>query len=252
MKRKYTVNPLSHLTGVSLRTLHYYDEIGLLRPESRSEAGYRFYGDHELLLLQQILFYRELDVPLNEIKKIIYDPKFNKTKALNKHKQLLQKKIDRLRRLTITIDKTLMHIKGEKQMLSDKELYIGFSAEQANRYAKEARHLYGEEIVGKTERRIRKLSKEKWAEIRHEGEIIAQELAMVAGKDAADPEVQKLIKRHHAWIENFYEAPRELYAGLGLLYTQNPEFREYYDKYHSGLADFIKTAIDYFCCNSLK
>ena len=131
-------------------------------------------------------------------------------------------------------------------MMNDKELYEGFSAEQAKRYPKEARELYGEEIVERTERKIRKLSKEKWESVRREGEAIARDLAKVADKDPADAEVQKIIERHHAWIENFYEVPKERYAGLGMLYTQNPEFRAFYDKHRPGLADFMRKAMEYF------
>jgi hypothetical protein len=132
-------------------------------------------------------------------------------------------------------------------MLSDKELYEGFTSGQAEEYHREARQKYGNEIVEQSEQKIRKMSKEKWATIRNEHEIIAQDLAKVEDKDPADPAVQEIIKRHHEWIENFYPAPGSLYRGLGLMYTQDSRFRENYDKHRPGLADFMKKAIDYFC-----
>jgi DNA-binding transcriptional MerR regulator len=247
----YTVQQLSKMAGVSVRTLHYYDEIGLLAPAGRSAAGYRVYGKPELLRLQQILFYRELDLPLEEIRRIMSNPRFSKAKALREHRAWLQTEIQRLQRLTRTIDKTLQHIKGEKTMLTDEELYEGFPAEKAERYGREARQLYGEKVVEQTEKRIRKMSKEQWAAVRQEGGAVAQELAKVSDKVPSDPAVQALIRRHHAWIENFYTAPAERYRGLGLMYTENPEFRAFYDQYRPGLADFMRKAMEYFCDHEL-
>ncbi len=249
--KHYTVRELAKVAEVSVRTLHYYDEIGLLRPAKRSEAGYRIYGEQELLKLQQILFYRELDVPLEEIQTIVHNPRFNKVNALKSHKKMLQKEIDRLQRLQQTIDKTLRHIKGEKPMLADEELYEGFSKDQATRYALEARKSYGKDFVEKTERRIRKMSKDKWALVRAEGVQIAKDLAAYVDIAPQDDVVQAIIKRHHDWIENFYPAPRDLYRGLGTMYTQSPEFRAYYDAHKPGLTDFLKKAMDYFCDHSL-
>ena len=244
MKTHYTVRDLAKLSGVSVRTLHHYDEIGLLAPETRSDSGYRLYGQRELLRLQQILFYRELEVPLKEIARIMDDPNFDEREALHGHRNTLQNRQVRLGGLIATIDRTLLKLEG-KEMVTDKELYEGFTDEQIKRYEKEVSENYDPGLVAESKKRTKKMSKDQWAAVKKEGESINKELAQALGSGLSPDatEVQALVLRHHRWIENFYSASKEVYLGLGQLYVTNSEFRDHYEKYGTGLADYLNTAI---------
>ena len=125
----YTVKQLGELAGVSVRTLHYYDEIGLLEPSSYGDNGYRQYDEDALFRLQQVLFYRELEFSLSEIAEIIEEPDFNVLESLQLHKQALQGETKRLKTLIQTIDKTMEHMKGKLEM-SNREIFDGFTEEQ--------------------------------------------------------------------------------------------------------------------------
>src|SRR5512135_267261 len=129
----YTVQQLARMAGVSVRTLHHYDHIGLLKPSARTAAGYRLYGEADLLRLQQILFFRELDFPLADIQAILDDPGFDQVKALRDHRQLLQHEADRLGRLLKTIEQTISRLTEDNMTMTpmtDEELYEGFTPEQ--------------------------------------------------------------------------------------------------------------------------
>lgn len=254
--KSYTVRQVAKMAGVTVRTLHHYDQIGLLRPERRSQSRYRRYGEADLLRLQQILFYRQMDLSLKEIQLILDRPDFDPLTALREHRHRLQAQVERLQRLLMTIDRTISRLSEENMEMSDAELdaelYEGFTPQQAERYPREARQLYGEEIVSATEQRLRKLSKAEWQAVKEEGGAIAQQMSELMVRPVSDPQVQAVIARHHAWIENFYPAPEERYRGLGNLYTENEEFRAFYDRYRPGLADFFKAAMEYYCDHSLS
>jgi len=136
--------------------------------------------------------------------------------------------------------------------LSDKELYEGLNKEKFDRYNQEARQAYGINIVSQTNQKIRNLSKRQWEEIKEEGSIIAQNLAMRMDKDPGDPDIQKWIARQHTWIENFYPASAEVFRGLGDLYAKNEEFRAFYDQYKPGLADFMQQAMRHYADTTLS
>ena len=142
----FTVKQLSKLAGVTPRTLHHYDAIGLLKPSRVGDNGYRYYGEESLLRLQQILFYRELDMPLGDIKKIMGRHDFEVLDALISHKDALKKRIDRLNVLLSTVDNTINHLKGKK-MMNDKSLFEGFSEEEQEKYAEEAAQRWDAETV---------------------------------------------------------------------------------------------------------
>ncbi len=139
----YTVKQLSDLAGVSVRTLHYYDEIGLLRPAAHGDNRYRYYDEEALLRLQQILFFRELDFSLGDIKEIMDRPDFNLIEALQAHRQALKQRAGRLHRLISTVDKTILHLKGEPEM-SPQSLFEEFSEEKQKAYEDEIRRRYGD------------------------------------------------------------------------------------------------------------
>lgn len=242
----YTVKQLACLAGISVRTLHHYDQVGLLRPALRTPAGYRLYRHADLLRLQQILFYRELDVPLAEIQALLDRPGFDPARALRDHRRSLQEKAARLAQLIETIDRTLSQYTEGTQPMKDEELYKGFTPEQAKRYRREAAQSYGEERVKSTEDRIRGWGNEKWEVVKAEMGAATEAIAALMGRDPGDPEVQAQVARHHAVIEQFYPAPAEVYAGLAMTYTDHPEFRAFYEKIRPGLADFMRAGMEYY------
>ena len=157
MKREFSVKELASLSGISARTLHYYDQIDLLKPSVRSSAGYRQYGEKELLKLQQILFYRELDFPLKEIKALLDSPEFDLIKSLEEQKEALQQRSDRLQTLMQTIDQTIDDLK-QGNMLDYETLYEGLPADKAAAYREEAKENWGKAFE-KSENHLRKMQK---------------------------------------------------------------------------------------------
>jgi DNA-binding transcriptional MerR regulator len=129
MTMGYTVKKMAGISGVSVRTLHFYDEVNLLKPAYHGANGFRFYEEAQLLTLQQILFYRELGFELKEIKRILGQSDFDKVAALESHRKVLQQNLTRTRKLIVTIDKTIKHLKGTKTM-NDQEMFAGFDPEQ--------------------------------------------------------------------------------------------------------------------------
>jgi len=250
--KAYSVSQLARMAGVSVRTLHHYDHVGLLKPSSRTAVGYRLYGEPDLLRLQQILFFKELDVPLNEIRDILDDPAFDPVRALENHRRWLQKRAERLTRLLKTIDKTIQKLTEVDMQLTDEELYAGFTQEQIERYQREARELYDPRMVEASERRVRQMSKAQWEAVKQEGGEVAQGLAGLMDRAPGDPQVQQIIARHHAWIEQFYPASAEIYRGLGQLYVEHAEFRAFYDRFRPGLADFMQAAMVHYAEHNLS
>ena len=249
--KAYTVRQVADMAGVSVRTLHHYDHIGLLTPSSRTEAGYRLYAEEDLLRLQQILFFKELDFPLGEIRSILDDPGFDQVAALQNHRRLLQKRAERLTSLLKTIDKTIRKLTEDDMTLTDAELYEGFSQEQVERYRREARERWGD-VVEESEGRVRAMSRAQWQAVKEEGDQVTRALAALMDRAPGDPEVQGYIARHHAWIEHFYPAPAEVYRGLGQGYVEHEEFRKFYDQYRPGLAGFMQAAMACYADHELE
>ncbi len=244
----YTVQQLSNISGVTVRTLHHYDEIGLLLPSRRKENGYRFYEEKDLLKLQQIMFFKELDFPLTEIKKIIENPKFEEMKALVEHKNLIELKQKRLKGLVLTIDKTIKKLKKEKNM-KDEELYKAFK-EHDKKYAEEAKARWGNtDAYKESAKRVAKMTKEDIAKIQKAGDDLMKEIVENMSNGPTSPQVQKLIERHYEGLRNFYEPNLEVYRGLANMYVEDPRFSAFYEKYAKGLAQFMKTAMLYYCDN---
>jgi DNA-binding transcriptional MerR regulator len=247
----HTVQQLASLAGISVRTLHHYDHIGLLTPSTRSAAGYRLYGTEDLLRLQQILLYRELDLPLEEIRRILDDPGFDPVRALAQHRRTLELHAERLARLLHTIDRTIDRLTEVDMSLSDEELYEGLPKEQVERWKREVDERYDPKLVAESNRRVHTMGKDQWNAVKAEGDAISRRMAELMGRPADDPEVQATIARQHAWIENFYACPPEMFEGLGQHYADHPEFRANYDKYRPGLADFMRDAMAYYARHTL-
>jgi DNA-binding transcriptional MerR regulator len=238
----FTVKQLSTLAGVTPRTLHHYDEIGLLKPSRVGDNGYRYYGEEALLRLQQILFYRELDMPLEDIRKIMGRRDFDVLQALESHKQALKKQAERTQRLLKTVDNTIEHLKGKTKM-SDKKLFEGFSEEEQDKLAKEAEQMYDPATVRESNRKWKSYSKEKKESILAEGKAIYVDLATAMSKGAKSREVQAIIARWHSHMQNFWSPNDEQLLGLADLYNDDPRFRANYEKVAPNLSEFMREAV---------
>jgi DNA-binding transcriptional MerR regulator len=244
----YTIKKLAKLAGTSVRTLHYYDEIGLLKPEYRGANGYRHYGEKSIAKLQQILFFRELDFSLDEIKTIMARPDFDAAEALQSHKKLLLKRQERIGELLDTIEKTIKNFKGEK-LMEIKEYYHGFSDEQIEKYREEVKQRWGEKTLKDSEDRVKKMGKEKFAEVQKESDRIFRTITDNMDKGAESKIVQGEVAKWRQWLENYSHYSDAAVLGLGRTYSQNPEFAKTFEKYHKDLPDFLTKAIEYYCAH---
>jgi DNA-binding transcriptional MerR regulator len=238
----FTVKQLSKLAGVTPRTLHHYDDIGLLKPSRIGDNGYRYYEEEALLRLQQILFYRELDLPLDEIKKIMAESSFDVLGALQSHKEALNKQVTRLNRLMQTVDNTINHMKGKTKM-SAKGLFEGFTEEEQEKYAQEAEQMYDPETVRASNKKWKAYSAAKKESILAEGKSIYVDLAAVMTKGAESKEVQAVIARWHKHMQYFWNPDDEQLLGLADLYNNDPRFRENYEKIAPNLSEFMRQAV---------
>lgn len=237
----YTVKQLSELAGITVRTLHYYDEIGLLKPSSTGANGYRYYNAEALFRLQQILFYRELDLDLLQIKKIIDDKNFDPVTALQAHRRSLQEKIERLKALIDTVDTTILHMVGEVNM-SQKKIFEGFSPEKQKQYEEEATNLWGDTVKQST-RLWNSYSEQEKQAILQEGGAIYQDIVANMDKGPTSPEIQAMLVRWHQHIRYFYEPSLEVLGGLGEMYHDHPDFNATFTAMHPDLPGFLKQAI---------
>jgi DNA-binding transcriptional MerR regulator len=242
----YTVKQLSDLAGVSVRTLHYYDEIGLLAPTNVGENGYRHYGGEALFRLQQILFYREMDLSLEAIKAILDQPDFDPVEALQAHRAALEARIRRLRGLIHTVDSTIKHLSGEADM-SKKQIFGGFSKEEEERYAQEAREAYGAEEVDASYQRWNSYSEAQQGQIMAEGGAIYTDFVEQMAHGPDSPEVQAIVGRWHRHMRYFYEPSVARLRGLGQLYVDSPDFADKFRALHPDLPEFIQQAINHYC-----
>jgi MerR family transcriptional regulator, thiopeptide resistance regulator len=240
----YTVKQLAEFAGVSVRTLHYYDEVGLLKPEYRARNGYRYYSEAAVVRLQQIMFFRELGFGLDEIKEIMSRPNFNVMEALEGHRDLLKKQSERLSELLRTIDSTLKTLKGEKEM-TIKEYYQGFSDEQIEQYRNEVRERWGEDTLKDGEARVMKMGKAKFAALQAEGGAIFKSIADNINKGFDSPFVQNQVALWRQWLENFSHYSDEAVLGLGQAYSQDKRFAAFFRKINKGLPEFLSKAIAY-------
>lgn len=230
------------MAGVTVRTLHHYDEIGLLKPSSVGGNGYRYYKEEALYCLQQILFYRELDMPLNDIKKIMGRRDFDVLSALQMHKSALQAEVQRMNRLIQTVDKTINHLKGKKKM-NPKGLFEGFSEEEQEQYAEEAAQKWDAEAVRVSNKKWKAYSDDEKKRILAEGKALYTDLAAVMPKGAASKEVQAIVARWHKHLQYFWLPIDEQLLGLADLYNDDPRFRANYEKIHPKLAEFMREAV---------
>jgi DNA-binding transcriptional MerR regulator len=245
----YTVKTLAKASGVSVRTLHYYDEIGLLKPAFYGENHYRYYETEQLLTLQQVLFFRELDIPLNEIQEILSRDNFDKVEALFSHKHILKQKLNRMQMLIKTIDITIAHLKG-KMIMNDIEMYEGFDLNKQQEYEKYLldQGILTEKEVHESWKNVKYWKKEDWEKFHQEGDALNKALALAIKANflPESTEVQSLIRRHYEWVKCFWTPTKTSYVGLGEMYLAYPDFRQYYDAYHPKLANYLVAGMKLF------
>lgn len=245
---EYTVQKLAKMAGISTRTLRYYDEIGILKPARINSSGYRIYGQTEVDRLQQILFYREFEVNLDNIKEILDSPRYNSTEALIDHRLKLLAKREQLDLLIANIDKSIEASEGRIKM-TDKEKFEGFKQklidDNEKKYGKEVRQKYGQEAVEQSNRKFKDLTEEEYKEFERLGEAVNETLkaAMETG-DPAGELAQKTADLHRQWLGYTWGSySKEAHAGLARMYVDDGRFKAYYDKIQPGAAEFIKAAI---------
>ena len=249
---EYTINKLAKLAGVSTRTLRYYDEIGLLSPNRLSSNGYRIYGQEEIDKLQHILFYRELGLPLEEIKSIVSSEDFDVTDALYAHLSALLAKRGQLDALIANVEKTLSSVKGEITM-SDKEKFKGFGRqlveENEAKYGEEIRANYGADVVDASNKKLKGMTKEQYAEVEALSEAFNDALkAAFEQGDPASELAQKACELHKKWLCYFWDSyTKEAHVGVAQMYVDDPRFTAYYDKIAIGSATFLRDAITIYC-----
>ena len=239
---KMQIKEFAEFAGVSVRTLHYYDEIGLLRPaEVDRITGYRFYDEDSLFRMQEILFYRELDFSLKSIGEILSSPNYDKNKALNEQKQLLILKKERLEKLISAIDGA---VKGENVMKA-------FDNSEFEKYKAEAQEKWSNTDAYKEHtEKTKNYSKQKWDTLAEGMNHIMGEFAvcMKNGKMSDSEEAQSLVKmlKNHI-TENYYLCTNEILDGLGKMYVADERFKNNIDKHAEGTAAFISEAIAVYC-----
>jgi len=237
-----TVKQLASAAGVTPRTLHHYDEIGLLKPSRVSANGYRYYGEEALLRLQQILFYRELDLPLEQIRRIMGRRDYDILMALEGHKESLARQVRRLNKLLITVDNTINHLKGKK-IMNEKGLFEGFTEEEQEKYALEAEQLYDPETVRASNRKWKAYSQTKKQQVLEEGKAIYTQMVGVMPKGADSTEAQGIVERWRKHMDYFWTPNLDQLVGLAKGYTNDQRFKANFDKLHQNLAEFMREAV---------
>lgn len=244
----YTVKKVSQIAGISVRTLHFYDRKGLLKPAIKKENGYRYYGDEELIKLQQILFFKELDFSLDKIKALLNSPGFDPSQALKEQKKMLEIKKHRLENLIAVIDASIIQEKGGEKMNNNKKFSV-FKDKTYQKYKDEVIKKWGHtDAYKQSMERVSKMSKVDFENVKAEGEDIANQMALLlkTGLSSNSPKVQKQIDRFYKHLQNFYDPTYEMFKGLGEMYVSDERFTEYYEKRATGLAVFMKDAMVFY------
>ena len=243
---KMQIKEFAKLTGVSVRTLHYYDEIGLIKPALvDAQNGYRFYDENSLLRMQEILFYRELDFPLKSILEILSSPDYDKQKALAEQRKLLELKKERLERIIDALDGAE---KGKITMTA----FDNSDYETArNRYEAEAKRRWGETAAYKEHaEKTANYTKDQWQAVTDGLMTVLAKFAvcMNDGHTADSDEAQALVKELQNYITaNYYTCTNEILAGLGQMYVADERFKNNIDKHTPGTATFISESITAYC-----
>lgn len=248
---EYTVQKLSKIAGISTRTLRYYDEIELLKPLKINSSGYRIYGQNEVNKLQQILFYRELGISLENIKNIINSPTFDGLNALKEHHSKLLAKRKQIDLLIENVTKTIA-LKEGKYIMTDLEKFEGFKEkmvdENEKNYGAEIREKYGEDVINESNKKFRNMSKKDYEDWQNLSvEIISKLKKAFETGDASNELSQEVARLHHKWLSYTWNTySKEAHAALAEMYIADERFTSYYDKEQPGLAKFLRDSIVFY------
>jgi len=249
---EYTSNKLSKMSGVSARTLRHYDEIGLLKPARVASSGYRIYGQAEVDVLQQILFYKELGFALDDIKKLLAAPGFDREQAFLGHLAKLHIKRERLDDLIQNVTKSIAAMKGEA-IMKDNEKFEGFKQDLVNeneqRYGAEIRKKHGDQAMDAANARVMGLTQEQYDEGERLSLAVAEALkAAIETGDPSGAAAQKACDLHRQWLCVFYPGyDKEYHRNMGEMYVADERFKAHYDKIAPGCAEFLRDAINIYC-----
>ncbi|RPA60468.1 MerR family transcriptional regulator [Aerococcus agrisoli] len=246
----YTIGQVAKMTGLTHKTLRYYDSIGLLTPSDYSDAGYRLYAQADLDRLQQILLYREMGLSLDAIKQIIYAPDFDVKRALSDHLAYLDKERQRLDTLIHMVNKTLIAEK-EGLTMSNEEKFEAMKEtvirENENQYGVEIRAKYGGDIVDASEDKLRDADEASWQSIEELNDQLNSKLAeAVALGDPSSDLAQEVCDLHRQWLtfywpDGMYDASK--HAAIVDMYQTDDRFKAYYEKIAPGATDFLHRAM---------
>jgi DNA-binding transcriptional MerR regulator len=245
---EYTVQKLGQIAGISTRTLRYYDEIGILKPARINSSGYRIYGQDEVDRLQQILFYRELGVSLENIKEIVTNPTFDGEKALREHRVKLLEKRQQLDLLITNVEKTIASTE-RRMIMTDQEKFEGFKKklidDNEKKYGKEIREKYGEEAVNRSNQKLKNMTPEQHEKItKLTEEVLATLYAAFETGDPAGELAQKAADLHRQYLTFYWDSySKEAHAGIAQMYVDDERFTAYYDKKQPGAAAFLRDAV---------
>ena len=249
----YSIRELSELAGVSARTLRYYDAIGLLKPLYVNEAGYRFYGESEVAVLQQILFYKERGFDLKQIQKAIYEADFDIVEALEDHLLALENQRKHMEALIWTVKQTLKSMKGECEM-KDSEKFQAFKEsmihENEKKYGEEIREKYGDSEVDASNQKMLNMSEEEWKHFKDLEEEIKNALKKGVGEgiSADSAEAENIVKLHKEWLcMTLKQYSPEIHKGIASMYTADERFKAYYDAEVTGCAALLVSAVNQWC-----
>ena len=252
VKTALTVGEVARLAGVTVRTLHHYDKIGLVVPADRTESDYRLYGAGDIDRLQEVLFYRELGFALDEISDLLTKPDHDRPSVLTQQRALLRVKADRMMRMIGAIDAALASLEEGTAMTPEEKLEV-FGDFDPTDYEKEAKERWGESDAYKqSSERTARYTKEDWAQLGEESDAINASFVrlMRAGIASDSDEAMDVAERHRAHITKwFYDCPEETHAGLGEMYIADARFTANIDKAGDGLAKYMSEA---FAANSLR
>ncbi|MFJ8113125.1 MerR family transcriptional regulator [Streptomyces sp. NPDC096132] len=242
----YSVGQVAAFAGVTVRTLHHYDEIGLLVPGGRSHAGHRRYDDTDLDRLQQILFYRELGFPLDEVAALLDDPAADPRAHLRRQHELLTARIDKLQKMAAAVE----HAMEARKMginLTPEERFEVFGDKDPERYAEEAEARWGgTDLYAESQRRVARYTKDDWKRIQAEVDAWSERYAalMADGEPPAGEAAMDLAEEHRLHISRwYYECPYEMHRRLGEMYVSDERFKAFYDSMRPGLAEHLEEAI---------
>ena len=248
----YSIGELAKLAGISTRTLRHYDAIDLLKPAYVEENGYRVYSEDEVKMLQQIMFYREFGITLEEIHAMVNSSEFDRLKALETHYQQLKSEKERISQLMNTVENTIKIYKEDLTM--SKKEFEGFKKQQIKvneeKYGEEIREKYGDDVINSSNKKFGNLTQEQYEHIEKLNEAISEALSKAVPEGKPESEEGRHVAQLHkewlimVWPDDLYS--EEAHIGLAQMYTQDERFKKYYEDITEGAADYLYEAIKVF------